>query len=95
MTDTLGHLVTVALADRFGPWANGISEPERTARLRCLRALTHLICGPRGWTLCDTLERAETDPDALVRSVDELGRLPALDRRKILSSFAHLHRRRR
>jgi hypothetical protein len=84
----------IAPAHRFGPWADGLTDAERTARLRCLRCLVHLICGRRGELLCDVLERAETDPKALVSSIDVLDRLEPLDRRKILSTFAHLHRRR-
>lgn len=81
-------------ADRYGPWADGLSTAERRARLRCLRAIVHLVCGSHGADLAATLEQAEYDADALRRSVDELGRLASLDRRKVLTTFATLHRRR-
>ncbi|TGD94905.1 hypothetical protein [Methylobacterium nonmethylotrophicum] len=79
-------------SDRFGPWADGLSTAERQARLRCMRGLVHLIAGPRGQRLADTLARAEVDEDALRQSVDELGRLTPVDRRRVLASFAALHR---
>ncbi len=81
-------------ADRYGPWADGLSTAERRARLRCLRAIVHLVCGTHGADLAATLEQAEFEADALRRSVDELGRLASLDRRKVLTTFATLHRRR-
>ncbi|WP_197514240.1 hypothetical protein [Methylobacterium platani] len=79
-------------ADRYGPWADGLSTAERRARLRCLRAIVHLVCGTHGAELVATLDQAEFDAAALRRSVDELGRLASLDRRKVLTTFAALHR---
>ncbi|KMO33865.1 hypothetical protein [Methylobacterium aquaticum] len=84
---------TLQPGDKFGPWADGLSTAERRARLRCLRAIVHLVCGTHGADLAATLEQAEYDAEALRRSVDELGRLASLDRRKVLMTFAMLHRR--
>ncbi|MGN8095421.1 hypothetical protein [Methylobacterium sp. 22177] len=78
--------------DRWGPWAAGLSDCERLARLRTLRTIVHLLLGPRG----DVLERA-------IRCVEEsavdldllpaaLSRLPSLDYRKVLASYAAIAR---
>ncbi|MGF3027913.1 hypothetical protein ACQVP2_34615 [Methylobacterium aquaticum] len=82
----------LAPAHKFGPWADNLTDAERRARLRAMRAITRLICGRRGQAFEEILERAETDPAALVASVDELGRLAPLDRRQVLGSYAGLHR---
>ncbi len=78
-------------SDRFGPFADGLTPVERTARLRAMRALSHILTGRRGQSLTDTLRAAESDPDALEQAAVELGRLPSLDRRRLLASFAVLH----
>lgn len=82
----------IAPADAFGPWASNLSTAERRARLRCLRGLVHVLCGPRGQDLAEMLDRAEFDGGALRESVDELARLEPLDRRRVLATYAKLHR---
>lgn len=82
----------IAPADEFGPWARDLDPAERLARLRSLRAIVRLSCGPRGETLGDELQRAERDPLALPAAADALRRLAPLDRRHVLSAFAALHR---
>lgn len=78
--------------DRWGPFADDISNAERLARLRSLRAITHLCAGPRGNRLADELRRAEYDVSCLPAALAEIDALAALDRRQVLASFARLHR---
>lgn len=82
----------IAPSDQFGPWAPNLPVIERTARLRAMQAIARLSCGPRADRLCALLRRAETDPDALEPAAVALGRLEALDYRRVLASFAALHR---
>ena len=82
----------IAQSDRFGPWADGLSTAERRARLRCLRGLVHVLCGPRGQDLAEMLDRAEFDGGALRESVEALARLEPMDRRRVLATYAKLHR---
>lgn len=82
----------IALADRFGPWSDRIDAAERLARLRSLRAITRLCCGPRGDRLADELHRAERDASRLPFALAALDCLAALDKRQVLTSFAALHR---
>ncbi len=81
-----------AQPDRFGPWADGLSTAERRARLRCLRDLVHVLCGPRGQDLADLLDRAKFDGGALRETVEALARLEPVDRRRVLTTYAALHR---
>lgn len=76
--------------DQWGPFAPGIDQAERRARLRSLRALSRVFCGPRAADLYRLLAEAETNPDALEPASVEINRLPPLDRRQILASFARL-----
>ena len=80
----------IAPNDRFGPWSDRIDDAERLARLRSLRALARVFCGPRGADLCRLLARAETDPTALEPALAALDRLAASDRRNVLASYARL-----
>lgn len=82
----------IAPANQWGPFADNLDDAERRARLRSLRALAAVYAGPRALTLCQQLARAEADPVALESALDALDRLASLDRRRILSSFASLHR---
>ena len=83
---------TIASADRWGPFAADIDEPERRARLRSMRAIVHLCAGPRGERLAEALRHAERDANNLPAALAELDALAALDRRQVLASFARLHR---
>ncbi|MCP1551648.1 MULTISPECIES: hypothetical protein [Methylorubrum] len=78
--------------DRWGPFADGIDNAERLARLRALRAITHLCAGPRGDRLADELQRAERDVSRLPAALAQIEALTALDRRQVLASFARIHR---
>ncbi|GJE29532.1 hypothetical protein [Methylobacterium organophilum] len=82
----------IAPADRFGPWAPDLDHAERLARLRSLRAITHLCTGSRGDRLAAELRQAEQDAARLPAALNELNALAALDRRQVLASFARLHR---
>ena len=85
----------IASRDRFGPFADGLDPAERLARLRSMRAITNLCCGPRGEALARALNLAERDPahlPAAVAALDALAALAALDRRHVLASFARLYR---
>lgn len=82
----------IAPVDEWGPFARGLDDAERRARLRCLRAIAHLTLGPRGEILSNYLRRAEADPAALEPAVAAVNRLAGLDRRHLLATFARLHR---
>lgn len=82
----------ISSADAFGPWATGITPTERVARLRAMQAITRLSCGPRGDALCALLRCAETDPASLEPAAAALARLEPLDYRRVLASFAQVHR---
>lgn len=76
--------------DRWGPFASGIDTAELRARLRALRTIVHLRLGERGAALARLLHGAETDVSILDRAVELLNRLPSLDRRRVLASYAAL-----
>lgn len=76
--------------DRFGPWAPGLDAPELRARLRAMRALARVHCGPRAADLVRQLAQAEADPAALEPALAALNRLASNDRRHILASYAAL-----
>lgn len=77
---------------RFGPWAAGLDPGERLARLRSLRALARVLAGPRASGLVELLRQAETDDMALMPAADALDRLPSVDLRRVLGSYAGLAR---
>ncbi|MGH1592384.1 hypothetical protein ACRBEV_33235 (plasmid) [Methylobacterium phyllosphaerae] len=78
--------------DQFGPWAANLDTAERRARLRAMRALARVHCGPRAADLCRLLAQAEADPAALEPALAALDRLPSNDRRHVLASYAALSR---
>jgi hypothetical protein len=78
--------------DQFGPWAMGLDAAEQRARLRAMRALARVLCGPRGADLCRLLAQAETDPTTLEPALAALDRLPSNDRRHLLASYSALSR---
>jgi hypothetical protein len=79
--------------DRFGPWADGLSDAERLARYRSLRALVQIFAGPHH-PLVLALARAEADPsdEAARLAWEALMTLPTIRRRRILASLATLTR---
>lgn len=82
----------IAPCDQFGPWRPDITDGERLARLRSLRAIAHLTLGPRGNNLASALHRSERDPSHLAVALRALDALAPLERRQVLTSFASLHR---
>ena len=78
--------------DQFGPWAANLDHAEQRARLRAMRALARVHCGPRGTDLVRLLAQAENDPAALEPALAALDRLPSNDRRHLLASYAALAR---
>lgn len=78
--------------DRYAAWADGISPAEQRARLRALRVLVWLYCGPRGRWVCDRLAEAEHDPAALIPAHFALNSLSPVDFRRVLGSYAATHR---
>lgn len=77
---------------QFGPFVGRLALPERVARLRCLRTIVELHCGPRGTVTSRALHLAETDPDADDLAIGALMRLTPLDRRHVLASYAKISR---
>jgi hypothetical protein len=70
-----------------------IDEGERRARLRSMRALVLTFCGP-AHPLGAALRAAEAgDAETLADALAEIDRLPALTRRRLLSTFALLSRK--
>jgi hypothetical protein len=63
------------------------AEPERAARLRELRVLALVYCGP-AHPVAKAMAAAVMDPAAADAALAEIGRLPALCRRRLLSTFA-------
>jgi hypothetical protein len=79
-----------APVDSWGPWAATINAAERVARLRALRAFVQAFYGTNH-PLNKALYFAESgEPADLDAASLELERLPARDRRKILSTYAAL-----
>lgn len=76
--------------DAWGPFDPG----ERLARLRVLRALVHLLLGPRGLALQDAIRSAERHRTMgrLYEVLVEIDTLAAKDRRHVLTSYAAVTR---
>jgi hypothetical protein len=71
----------------WGPWSVGCKGyDERKAQLRSLAAIVHLQLGPRH-PLIDALHHAELDGMKFVEAFDEVERLPALHRRRLIATF--------
>jgi hypothetical protein len=77
-------------SEAFGPFREGLDPWERIAQLRSLRTLVHVH-----FHLSD-LERllweAESNKECAQQALAMLDTVPSLYRRKILASFAYLHR---
>lgn len=80
------------MSGAWGPFQPGLEAGERLARLRTLRGLIRVLAGPRGAEAGHKLLLAEVDPDdeVLAEAAQEFDRLPAIDRRRVLASFAAL-----
>jgi len=81
--------MTGASAANFGPWADNLSDAERLARWRGLRAAAFLLVGG-SHPIIETLRVAETDANAARRALGELDALPPLPRRRLLSVLIRL-----
>ena len=80
--------------DQWGPFVLDLDPGERIARLRCLRAVVHLLAGHRGLDLQVTIRTAERAPtiDALHAVLSEIDRLTPNDRRHALASYCAITR---
>ena len=83
---------TIPSVDRWGPFADDLDGAERTGRLRTLRAVVHLLIGPRGAGLAQLLRDDERDPIRLPDALKGLNALAPLDRRRVLASYAAITR---
>lgn len=83
---------TILSVDRWGPFADDLDGAERTARLRTLQAVVHLLIGPRGAGLTQLLRDAERDQIRLPDALKGLNALAPLDRRRVLGSYAAITR---
>lgn len=83
---------TIAPADRWAPFNFAASPAERLAGLRSLRLAIRLHTGPRGAAVERLLQVAEQCPDdtILAEALRQLGKLDALDKRKVWASYAAL-----
>ncbi len=77
--------------DRWGPFAEGLPEPERFARCRSLRALVNVLAGPAGAATARALIDLEANTEAAPAALAALNELPPLPLRRILCTFAALH----
>lgn len=76
-------------SSQFGPWIDALSDRERIARLRSLRAIA-LIFARKKPSLVSALRRAETDFSALREARQIFESLPTLQRRRIMSIYCDL-----
>jgi len=76
--------------DAWGPWAPGLSACETVARLRCLRALVHVLVGPRGGLVCAYLEQSEVDPTFAPHALAEFNTMGSRDLRSVVASYGAL-----
>lgn len=74
----------------FGPWAPGLTDAERIARTRELRALVAAFAGGSRRPLVAVLTRAERDPAALAEAAVLLDQLPTRWFRNIVSTLGAL-----
>ena len=70
----------------FGPWVAGIDPAERRAQLRSLAALAAAFTGSSS-ELVAALRDAEHGEAAATHAFEVLNRLPALTKRRLLSTF--------
>lgn len=82
----------IALGDQWGPFVPDLDPAERLARLRCLRAIVHLVCGPRGAAAERALTENERDPVRAIEALAVFYGMSPLDKRRVLSTYAALSR---
>lgn len=73
--------------ETWGPFAPGLDDCERRARLRTLRGIARVLAGPRSAALCDALACCETNAAHLPRAASALNKLASLDVRRIVASY--------
>jgi hypothetical protein len=79
-------------ADLFGPFRRDLPDRDRAVQLAELRTLALMLLGP-AHKLTRALQAADRGNEAaLSAALAEIDALPALRRRKILSTFAVLRR---
>jgi hypothetical protein len=71
----------------FGPWSVAISDHERVARLRSLRALANVFCHSRPEFIQALADAEAGDRDALARALRMVDQLPTIGRRRLLASY--------
>lgn len=75
----------------WGPWSENVTDAERLARLRTLRALAGVFA-PKQKHFITALRMAETDTSWLATARAELDRVPPLFRRRMLANFMQMDR---
>lgn len=78
-------------APQWGPFKHDLDPAERLASMRCLRALCRLLVHP-DHSIHVLLTHAERDPAAMPVAAAAFDALPSLPRRRVLATFAALHR---
>ena len=78
-----GAAATMEPGDRWGPFSDDIAPGERVARLRALRAIVRLLCGPRGAEAQAALLAAERRPEADPAACAAVMALEPIDRRRV------------
>jgi hypothetical protein len=76
----------------FGPWSRNISDSERVARLRSMRALALVFARSRPDFAAALLAAEKGDERALDRALKLLDTLPAIGRRQMLCTYNDLRR---
>jgi hypothetical protein len=75
---------------QYGPFSPAIDAVERGKQLRALCAISHLQLGPNH-PLTPALRAAENGQEELELAYGLVEALPALTRRRLLSSFAAIN----
>lgn len=81
--------MTAGTKNKCGPWIDGVPDVERRCQLRCLAGLAATLCHDSA-TLVYWLRRAEDEPVASEEAWRLMEALPALDRRRVLATFARI-----
>ena len=75
----------------WGPFADGLPEPERVARCRALAAFVKVYTGPAGEAVVSALRGLEANSDQATAVLAAFDQLPSRSRRGALASYAALH----
>ena len=84
----------MSAGEPFGPFRPECDPVERIAQLRVLRTLVHgyLWTVEEGPRIEEALRTAEKDANAIETALHLFDMLPTLVKRRILATFAYLHR---